>query len=576
MSGVPTMSLDDEAPSAESFETARPVRSAPTAHPSRVEPQPLAQKTARNGARDAAASEDIASAADDRESYLLGCFLLDDGATLAKAIESGLSSADFLDRGHALIYATLRTLQADDQPLGLDTLVQALGPRLNDAGGIQRVMAIDHQTTTVRAERVLQGVIDASERRRMERIAAQVAELSANGGDLKDITALLEQAKPRARRESVKPRPITSYAYPSDDDPNMLLGSDDYLGRGGGLLFVSHAGAGKSSWAMDACMMWALGRAWMQIKAHHPRKTLIVQAEDSDRYIGKIFASFAHVNQLTEADLELLKKNCIIVRLKGVSGPAFFAELSRLTTEHQPDLVVINPIYLYAEGDITRSEFAQPFLLGLDAVNRAEKFAYILIHHTGKPTQKQNGKRAEVEDWESAYMGFGSSYLANWPRATILLEPVAGQSGSYQIKLGKGGFNAGVTKQVEQGAGFRDEPVTRIAVRHSKDRMVVNGRERPVFYWEIDPAAVPEEPVARRGGHKALALVQRFAAKIPRASDKAATIGQIHRAVGDLTDLTYNGFKKVILRAYEDEHLKMVERSGLGPCFWLPEETEKP
>lgn len=366
-------------------------------------------------------------------------------------------------------------------------------------------------------------------------------------------------------------RPITSFAYPSDDDPNMLLGSDDYLGRGGGLLFVSHAGAGKSSWAMDACMMWALGKAWMQIKSHQPRKVLIIQAEDSDRYIGKIFASFAHVNKLTADELELLGKNCVIVRLKGVSGPVFFTELARLTELHQPDLVVINPIYLYAEGDITRSEFAQPFLIGLDAVNKAERWAYILIHHTGKPQAKgNNGKRAEVEDWESAYMGFGSSYLANWPRATILLEPVSGNPGHFQIKLGKGGYNAGVTRKIPQGVGFRDEPHTRISVKHSKDKMQVNGRERPVFYWEIDTDAPEPESASNRGGRKAGQTIAKFAAKIPQSLEKAQTIGQIHRAVGDLTELTYNGFKKAILRAYEDGQIRMVERSGLGPCFYLP------
>jgi hypothetical protein len=171
-------------------------------------------------------------------------------------------------------------------------------------------------------------------------------------------------------------------------------------------------------------------------------------------------------------------------------------------------------------------------------------------------------------------MGFGSSYLANWPRATILLEPVSGSPGSYQIKLGKGGFNAGVTKQVEQGAGFREEPVTRIAVRHSRDRMVVNGKDRPVFYWEIDPAGVEqEESPAKRGASKARETIRRFASKFPRTAATATPIGHIHRSVKDLTDLTYNGFKKVILKAHEDRYVSMVERPGLGPCFYLPDEN---
>lgn len=366
-------------------------------------------------------------------------------------------------------------------------------------------------------------------------------------------------------------RPITSYAYPSDDDPNMLLGSEDYLGRGGGLLFVSHAGAGKSSWAYDACMMWALGKVWMGIKSHQPRKALIIQAEDSDRYIGKIFASFAHANKLTPEEVELLGKNCVIVRLKGVSGPAFFSALSALAKEHNPDLVIINPIYLYAEGDITRSEFAQPFLLGLDYANREEKWAYILIHHTGKPAARdKSGKRPELEDWESAYMGFGSSYLANWPRCTILLEPVPGQSGHFQIKLGKGGYNAGVTQANELGMGAT-VPATRIAIRHSTDRMSVNGRDRPVFYWEVDdaPPAAQESP---RGGKPRKYHFDSFRDIFPKSADRALGKKALLRYAEDIAPIKETAFREMLHEATEDGLLTRIV-SAAGFSYYLDDQS---
>jgi hypothetical protein len=250
-----------------------------------------------------------------------------------------------------------------------------------------------------------------------------------------------------------------------------------------------------------------------------------------------------------------------------VSGPAFFAALKAMVEEHKPDLVVINPIYLYAEGDITRSEYAQPFLLGLDAVNRAEKFAYILIHHTGKPQAKgTNGKRAEVEDWESAYMGFGSSYLANWPRATVLLEPVAGSPGHYQIKLGKGGLNAGVTKTVAQGVGTRQEPVTRIAVKHSKDRMMVNGRERPVFYWEIDEEA-PEEVIKPKNGRPAKYRIEEFYRFIPVTSAAALPAGQIYRSMNGASGIPPTTFAELLFRAASAGEIMLSDIPGRGPCY---------
>jgi hypothetical protein len=556
MSPPKTIDLDGEpeetpGPQAESFETARPVTPPAGNAKKRKAPEPEQPKALQS-----------------TEHYLLGCFLLDEGATLDKAIAAGLIPTDFTERTHIAVFSALRQMRREQTPIALDTLVEFLGPRINDAGGIQTLMALDQAGTTARADHALRQVIDAAERRRLDRLGAQIQEAAKRGDSPEDIQALIASARPREIAEAARPRPITSFAYPSDDDPNMLLGSEDYLGRGGGLLFVSHAGAGKSSWAMDACMMWALGRAWMQIKSHQPRKILIIQAEDSDRYIGKIFSSFAHVNRLSADDLALLSKNCVIVRLKGVSGEAFFTELARYTQQHQPDLVVINPIYLYAEGDITRSEFAQPFLLGLDRANREEKWAYILIHHTGKPQAKgKDGQRAEVEDWESAYMGFGSSYLANWPRCTILLEPVAGQAGSFQIKLGKGGYNAGVTKMVEQGAGTREEPVTRIAVRHSRDKMDVNGRERAVYYWELDDSTpvAPRQPLG--AGKKRKYPYEEFEGIFPLGQEKAEGFRSLHRKARVIRDTIGSS-------TFEDMVFDAIERGVLVRDLSIPQQPK--
>ncbi len=324
------------------------------------------------------------------------------------------------------------------------------------------------------------------------RVSSAKTAISAPKPDLKSaISDLREADSVTAPTESrFIAHPIADFGYPDGDDPSVLIGADDYLGRGGGMLFVSHAGAGKSSFTYDMMMAYAIGRPWMGIRCNGPLKSLIIQAEDSDRYVGKIAASFDHAMSLTAEERVLLRKNCVTVRMKGISGPKFFEELRLLTTAHQPDLVVINPIYIYAEGDISRSEFAQPFLLGLDAVNRDEKFGYILVHHTGKPAARNlKGDRPDLDDWETVYMGFGSSYLANWPRCSALLEPVPKTPGRYNLKLGKAGINAGVTRQVEQGVTMRHEPVTRIAIKHCTDRLLVNGVSRPVIFWQPDTDA---------------------------------------------------------------------------------------
>ncbi len=498
---------------------------------------------------------------DNPEAHVLGWCILDEGSTLATAIAQGLTSADFYSPAHAEIYRALYSLHQSKTPIALDTLATQLGPRLPEVGGIPYLLQISDMFalgTSTRVGHYIGKILKDSTTRREIARAKSVLEKADRGEDV-------DQAPVQKTETTLAVRPITSYAYPHEDDPNTLLGNDDYLGRGGGVLFVSHAGAGKSSWIMDACMMWAIGRPWMGIKCNGPLKSLIIQAEDSDRYIGKIFASFAHVNQLTPPELELLSANCKIVRLKGVSGAAFERALTELTTEHAPDLVIINPVYLYADGDISRSEFAQPFLVGLDRVNKAEKFAYILIHHTGKPAKGKDGKRPELDDWESAYMGFGSSYFANWPRCTALLEPVPTQQGRFLIKLGKGGFNAGITKQVPQGSGFRDEPVTRIAIKHSQDRMPVNGKEKPVYYWEMDTDEQPAAEHASKKGNGAAPkyLFNDYRNVFPPKSSPGMVLSELHRRLIGNKDIKAGTLHAALKRWADEGDVEILTPVGL-------------
>jgi hypothetical protein len=154
-------------------------------------------------------------------------------------------------------------------------------------------------------------------------------------------------------------------------------------------------------------------------------------------------------------------------------------------------------------------------------------------------------------------MGFGSSYLANWPRATILLEPVAGQPGSYQIKLGKGGYNAGVTKEVPQGAGVRQEPVTRISIRHSRARMDVNGQSRPVFYWELDDSTPPAE--SKSSGRPPKYTFQEFGFLMPKPGEAFLPANQIHRKVATVSGVSPSAFRDLMAKAWKDGQIERQE-----------------
>ena len=521
----------------------------------------------------------------DSETAVLSCLALDPDETFPACAQ--LTPRHFHDTRHGILYDCMRSLRARSLPVSASTLAEELRDtgQLPKVGGFPFVVAVTSGTPTTAEFRYhLDRVLSLHARRAAIETATHLLETAYD--DTADPSAFLQSATSRLQALLPRPsvthasRPLAEFTYPEDDDPDILLGHDDYLGRGGGMLFVSHAGAGKSSWIMDACMSWSIGQSWCGIPCSRPLRCLIVQGEDSNRYVGKVVSSFIHARRLSVEQRAVLSENCHIVRVKGISGPEFFSTLSSLVAANAPDLVVINPLYIYAQGDIGRSEFAQPFLCGLDAVNKAERFAYILVHHTGKPAARdKSGRRPEVEDWESVYQGFGSSYLANWPRCSALLEPVPNSHGRFLIKLGKGGYNAGVSRVVDHNGVQRREPTTRIPIRHSTERMTVADRERPVYYWVEDATAEssgsaespsPHTSHSARGGRPTKYAFSELQPSFPLKSEPPIRINELHRrVVQNIPGLTPNALYNIVQRFVAEGSLEAVCAHGETKAYRL-------
>lgn len=468
--------------------------------------EPRHEREGRAVASSIAASGRQMPWSEDAEQHVIACCLLDggDGAlTLRRAQNEGITAESFFSAANRVLWETLVGVHERTGLVTLESLAEELQRQrlLEAVGGAAYLVQVTGKIpTTAHAGYFIAAVREKEKLRAFIKKATGVVEqcYSFTGG-MDEFAAEIEAGWAEllhdARRSSLpEAMPLVDFDYPTSDDPNILLGSDDFLGRGGGMMFISHGGAGKSSVAINAAMSWGLGEPWMGIRSNGALRILIIQAEDSARYTGKVVRSYAYKHNLTKEQTDALRQRVVTAKVKGVTGAAFMRILAGLVEKHLPDLVIINPVYLYAEGDISKPEVAQPFLVGLDAVNKDERFGYMLIHHTGKPSQKSgNGKRAELQDWETIYMGFGSSYFANWPRCSVLLEPRGTEKGKYWLRLGKAGMNAGVTRKVQRGDNYYYEPCTKIAVRHSTDTMEVGGRKRPCIYWEFDETADAED-----------------------------------------------------------------------------------
>ncbi len=360
-------------------------------------------------------------------------------------------------------------------------------------------------------------------------------------------------------------RALGSFDLPPANDSSILIGNR-WLSRGDIAILASTSGMGKSSLSIQAASAWGLGtQLFSGFTPNGPLKSLIIQAEDGDGDIAEVRLSLEHAKQYTPEQKALLNQNVIIVTDRVHRGLSFRAELKRLLALHKPDIVWINPLLAFIGGDVNDSTDVGTFLREqLNSLNDPPTFAYIIVHHTAKPPKE----RAQRQWNEVMYEMAGSADLTNAARAILALQATE-TPGEFNLILAKRGARAGLTKPVPQGAGFRQEPVTTITLRHSKDRMEVNGQNLPVIHWERGEDRTPEQQ-AQRAGRKPSNTIDKYVAKIPTTPADAAPPPRIFKAVENLTDMTRQGFHKMLIRAYEDGRLKMVEKPGLGPCFYLP------
>jgi hypothetical protein len=425
------------------------------------------------------------------ESYVIGCCLLDEGHTLDKALSLSLHPSDFRTPSNALIYGTLSQMRKARDPIDLGTLYEHLGSRAESVGGITALMALaDPLTvgTTARADHYINRLLQDSANRREVNKAKALLERAEKGEDVATAPAAIPVQSQRTP---------SSFLLTPDDDSSVLLGNR-FLNRGDGGILVGSSGMGKSSASIQMSVSWALGLPFMGIKSNGALKILIIQSEDSDGDIAEVMLSMRHMLKLTEAQVTQVDQNIRIVCDRVSRGKAFIAALKAHIKEFQPDLVIINPLQAFIDGDVTESRDLGQFLReGLNGLNDG-KFGYLLIHHTTKPA---TGRDKNERQWhEVMYDMAGGAELINWARFVMSLR-AAPTPCDFNLVLAKRGRRAGVTREVPQGTGTREEIVTTIPLRHAQGSIEVPNRRRPVaiIFWEEREPDQKAEDTAKMG-----------------------------------------------------------------------------
>lgn len=282
-----------------------------------------------------------------------------------------------------------------------------------------------------------------------------------------------------ARDASEAPVIATSlgdFQPPPDNDPDELL-KHRFLCRRGALLLTGPTGVGKSSFIMQALVLWANGLPFLGITPTQPLTSVLIQAENDDGDLAEMRNGVCTGLNLTEDQRREAFHRVLVHSSTGVTGRKFCEEVvAPLLDRHRPDLLPIDPALSFMGGDVKEQKDVGAFLRQhLNPQLYAHNCACLMVHHTNKPKSGRDDTSPLNGDW--AYQGSGSAEWANWARAVISLQS-SGEPGVYKLHAGKRGARI----------GWRDENDQTLF-----EKVIVHSREKGLICWhESDPSSLPD------------------------------------------------------------------------------------
>lgn len=497
------------------------------------------------------------------EEGLLSCCLLDP-AKIGEAAALGIEEKSFYDVRHQIIWRAMVMLWRTGVQVETIVLAQALADagELDEVGGLPFLGHLEERVETTIHFRQFAGIIcEKAEARAVIRRAARAIEAAYAGEDpaeiLTELSNDIHDLRSGLASMELPMVPLTAFEVIDDDDASVLLGRR-YLVRGDMGILVSHSGVGKSAMCLQMVIVWAIGHSlgFHGIRSNGPLRQLIIQAEDSEADVAEVCASICAGLQLTPDQLRMVEENTRVVRDKIHRGDSFLRALEGYVKRWEPDIVWLNPLQAYVDGDITKGEDCGKFLReGLNRVNREEKFAYMLVHHTTKPP---SGKNQSERKWhEHMYDMAGGAELVNAARIIMSLKARTTE-GKFHLVLAKRGVRAGVVKEVEQGAGTRIEVCTKISLRHCTDMIEVqtkSGRTKtmPMVFWQHDDDPEPEVEHTKTPAGRPRKWPDGEVLKLfPSGYSKREPIGMIIRRARDTFGMTERSFRNYHTRFLED------------------------
>jgi hypothetical protein len=408
------------------------------------------------------------TASNDAERFLIGA-LLRDGLPFPK----DLLPSDFTEPRHQEISAAVLSLEAEQ--IVADELTVSM--RLRDMRATTDAHYVSDTTSCLGSTSYNPAWAADVKRlailRHIRATATKAAEIAADpAADPEAILAFTEGQLKGAKRTDASKSPAVPMvladleAFDRKNDPNSVIGNR-WLCKGGSLLLVSQSGVGKSSFALQLMITLATKRqgGFFGIEAKRPLRVVFIQSENDLGDVAEAFQDITDGLMLHPPEMEILRENLHVYRLKGVTGPDFIEEMRRLVKLHAADCIVCDPLMAFAGINVTdQQEVTNFFRQGIDAVLTETGAVLIAVHHTTKPRSAKD--TAGQTSADLAYSGGGHSEMTNYVREVAVLTRCQGDDPIFKFSLTKRRNRSGMKDDL---GGFAGD----IYVRHCPTRGVI-------------------------------------------------------------------------------------------------------
>lgn len=226
------------------------------------------------------------------------------------------------------------------------------------------------------------------------------------------------------------------------------------------MLLVGPTGVGKSTFALQAMLQWAMGKPFMGMEPTGPLKSLLIQAENDDGDLAEMRDGVVSNLEFTQVEWDQTSKSILTGTEAARTRASFIYDVvAPLIEEHRPDLFWMDPVLAYLGGDANTQADVGGFLRNLlNPVLQEFECGGILLHHTNKP--KGGSDRADWKGGELAYLGSGSAEWVNWSRAMMAIQGTDSW-GLFKLIAAKRGGRLGWTD-------VADSPAREKWIRHSR------------------------------------------------------------------------------------------------------------